>query len=212
MLMQLGVQHVVRDVTHGKHLCKEFGNLYRGSTYEYWSTLVYHLLYLFNYSIVFLSVCLIQTVVKVFPQYRSVCRNLHYIKLVNVPELSCLSTCRTGHTRQFVVHTEVVLQGNCCESLCGFLNLYMFLCFNSLMQSVAPLATFHDTTCLLVHDFHFTVDDNVFVILVEHGVSLEQLLQGVYALALYRVVVEKFVLLVKALLVVKFLIFKVRQL
>ena len=79
-------------------------------------------------------------------------------------------------------------------------HLHVLLGLDSLMQSVAPAAAFHDTACLLIDNLHFAVDDHIFVVLVEHAVGLQQLLDGVYALALHGIVVEQFVFLVQCAL------------
>ena len=100
-----------------------------------------------------------------------------------------------------MVHTEVVLQGDGGKGLCGSLYLHVLLSLYGLVQTIAPAAAFHDTACLLVHSLHLTIDDHGFIVLIEHGVSLEQLLQGVHALTLDGVVVHQLVLLVQALLV-----------
>ena len=80
------------------------------------------------------------------------------------------------------------------------------------MQSVTPSASFHDTSCLLIHNLHLTVDNDIFVVLVEHGVGLEQLLKGVHTLALHGIVVEQCVLLVETLLIAELLVFESRKL
>ena len=94
-----------------------------------------------------------------------------------------------------MVHAEVVLQGDCGKCLrCGF-HLYVFLCLYSLMQSVAPSAAFHYTSGLFVYDFHFSVDNDIFVVFIEHGVCFQQLLQRVHTFALYGVFCHQFVFL-----------------
>ena len=111
-----------------------------------------------------------------------------------------------------MIHTEIVLQGDGGECLCGSLHLYVLLGLYSLMESIAPAASLHDTSCLLVNDFHLTVDNDIFVILVEHGVGLEQLLQRVHTFALHCIVVEQGILLVEAFLVAEVLVFESREL
>ena len=69
------------------------------------------------------------------------------------------------------------------------------------MQTVAPAAALHDTSCLLVDDLHLSVDDHVLVVLVKHTVGLQQLLEGMYTLRLHGIVVEHLVFLVEALLI-----------
>ena len=128
-------------------------------------------------------------------------RNLYHVELIDVPELTGLGAGSTCHTRKLVVHTEVVLQGDGGKGLCGSLYLDMLLGLDSLVQAVAPASAFHDTACLLVDNLHLAVHHDVFVVLVEHGVGLQELLQGVHALALYAVVSHHLVLDVETLLV-----------
>ena len=81
------------------------------------------------------------------------------------------------------------------------------------MQSVAPAASFHDSSCLLIHNLDLSVDDNILVILIEHAVGFEQLLQRVYTFALHGVVVEHVVFLVETLLFAETcLVFECREL
>ena len=87
-----------------------------------------------------------------------------------------------------MVHTEVVLQGNGSKGLGCSLDFYMLFSLDSLMQSVRPATALHDTASLLVDNFDLTVNDHILVVLVEHAVSLEQLLQGMDALRLYSIV------------------------
>ena len=75
-----------------------------------------------------------------------------------------------------MVHTEIVLQGDGGKGLRGSLDLHVLLGLDSLMQSVAPAASLHDTSRLLVDNLHLAVDDHVLIVLVEHAVGLEQLL------------------------------------
>ena len=100
-----------------------------------------------------------------------------------------------------MIHAEVVLKGDGGKGLCGGLDLDMFLGFNSLVQAVAPSASLHDTSGLLVHDFYLPVHDYVFLVDTEHCVSLEQLQNSVHAFALDSIFREEFVLSVQAFLV-----------
>ena len=94
-----------------------------------------------------------------------------------------------------MVHTEVVLKGDGSKGLSSRFHLYMLFGFYSLMESVTPSSSLHDTSCLLIHNLHLTVDYHIFVIFVEHGISLEELLQGMYTLALYGIVIKHRILL-----------------
>ena len=76
----------------------------------------------------------------------------------------------------------------------------MLLCLDSLMEAVAPPSAFHDTSCLLVDNLHLSVYDNILIVLVEHTVGLEQLLEGMDTLRLYGVVCQHLILLVETVL------------
>ena len=132
---------------------------------------------------------------------RTVGRNLNYVEFVNIPELTSFCACSTGHTREFVVHTEIVLECDSCECLSSSLNLYMLLSFDSLMQAIAPATTFHDTTSLLIDNLHFAIHDNIFVVLIKHGISFQQLLKCVNSFTLYTIVCQHLVFLVETFLV-----------
>ena len=89
----------------------------------------------------------------------------------------------------------------------------MLFSLHGLVKSITPTAAFHDTSSLLVHYLHLSVYHHVFIIFVEHGVGFEQLLQGVYPLALHSIVGHQLVFLVDALFVCKLRIgFQLRHL
>ena len=100
-----------------------------------------------------------------------------------------------------MIHAEVVLQRDGGKGLRGSLHLHVLLGLYGLVQAIAPAAAFHDAACLLIDDLHFAVDDDVFLVEVEHRVGLQQLLYGVHALALDGVVGVHLVFLLHALLV-----------
>ena len=94
-----------------------------------------------------------------------------------------------------MVHPEVVLEGDGRECLGSGLDLDVFLGLDCLMETVAPAASLHDTSCLLVHDLDLSVLDDVVNLLVEHGVRLEKLAHGMNTLRLKRKVCQDVVLL-----------------
>ena len=199
--MQLGVEHLVGYLAHVEHLAQQLGDFHRCRTNQTGTAGVAHLLYLVDYGTILLAVGLVHTVVHIVAGDGLVGGNLHHIQLVDVPELACLGRGGTRHTGQLVVHAEIVLQRDGGKGLCGCLHAHMLLGFDGLMQTVAPAAALHDTACLLVHNLHLAIHDHILVVLVEHGVGLEQLLQGMYALALHAIVCQQVVFLVHTLLI-----------
>ena len=96
-----------------------------------------------------------------------------------------------------MIHAEVILQGDGGEGLSGCLYLHTLLGLDCLMKSIAPTTTFHDTTCLFIDNLHLAVHDDIVVVLHEHGVGLEQLLDGMHTLCLQGIVLHEGILLGK---------------
>ena len=136
---------------------------------------------LFDYGFIFFTFRLVNAVIHILTGYRAVGRNHYYIQFVDVPQLTGFCFGRTGHTREFVVHAEVVLQRDGSKCLCGSFHFHTFFGFDGLVQSVRVTAAFHDTSCLLVNNLHLSVDHYIFIVFLKHGICLQQLVDGVYA-------------------------------
>ena len=180
-LVELGVQHLVRNVAELEHTAQQFAHVHTCCTYQHGAAGQAHLFDFFNDGTIFFALRLVNAVVHVDALHRPVGGDFHHVELVDIPELAGFRDGRTRHARQFVVHTEIVLQRDGGKSLCGRLHLHVFLRFHGLVQPVAPAAALHDTACLFVHNLHLSVHHHVFLIDAEHGVSLEQLENGVNA-------------------------------
>ncbi len=109
LLMQLGIQDIVLNLTQVEHTAQQLTYLDACRTYQHGSPLIDHSHHLFDNGIVFFPLGTIDTVVHVHTRNRLVGRDNHHIEFVDVPELTCLRLGGTGHARQLVVHTEVVL-------------------------------------------------------------------------------------------------------
>ena len=126
-------------------------------------------------------------------------RNHNNIEFVDVPELTSLGLCCTGHARKFLIHAEVVLQSDSSKRLCGCLNLHVLLRLNGLVQTVGIAAALHNTARLLIHNLHFVVDNHILNIALKHRISLKQLVYSVNAFGFYRIVLQNFVFLLSKL-------------
>ena len=178
------------NLTHAQHLAQHFGDFDRSGTDQNGSTCIDQALDLFDDCFVLFAFCFVNTVVHVFTGNRTVGRDYHNIQFVDVPEFACFCFGCTGHTRKFMVHTEVVLQRNGCKSLGGSFYFHTFFCFDGLMESVGITASFHDTSCLFVYNLNLSVYHNIFIVLFEHGICFQQLVDGMYAFRFDRVVVQ----------------------
>ena len=172
LLVELGIEHLMRNVPQIKHLRQHLTDFHRCGTYKHWTTSVNHLLDLGDDSLVLGTVGLIDAVVHVIANHRFVGRDLHHVEFVDIVKLACFGDGGTSHTGELVVHAEIVLKSNGGERLCGGFNLHVLLGLHCLVQSIAPTTAFHDTACLLIHNLHLSVDDDVVVVEFKECVCL----------------------------------------
>src|SRR5579871_5305539 len=91
-------------------------------------------------------------------------RNNGDVQLINLFEFRRFCVGRSGHTGQFFIHAEVILERNCRQRLIFALDLDAFLGFDGLMQAVTPAAARHLAAGELIHDDDFFVLDDVIAI------------------------------------------------
>ena len=176
-LMELSVQNVMFNATFRQNARNALGVVNGNGTNKYWLTI---LMTLFNvsYDSFKLSVnSTIDQVIEVFTLNRTVGWNNLNRNVINLTELCILGHCGTGHTGELVVHEEVVLEGDSCQSLVFFTYLNVLFCFNCLVKALRITTAFHDTTSELINNLNFTVNDNVLLITMEHVLSLQRLLK-----------------------------------
>ena len=198
--MFLGIEDVVLYAPHPEHSAKELGSLHIRGADQNRTAFLDEFLNLIDDGGVLCLLCLINKVILIVSDDRTVGRDDNHIQLVDGPELAGLCLGRTSHTGKLVVHSEIVLKGDSRECLCGGLDLDVLLCLDGLMQTIAPAAAFHNTSGLLIHNLDLVVNHNVVNILLEHSVGLEELDDGVDTLALQGVVLHKGILLLLLLL------------
>ena len=94
--------------------------------------------------------------------------NRYNLQTVCIHQLGGLCLRRAGHTRQFVVHAEVVLQSDGGESLILLTNLHALFGLHCLVQTFAPTPSLKDAASEFIHNLYIaTLDDVVLVTLVE---------------------------------------------
>ena len=191
------------NLSEREHTGKQLTDFHGGRTHQCGTSCIAHFLNLCYHGIIFLALGLVDAVVHILTNDRAVGRNLYHIQLVDIPELTGLGDSCTRHTCQFMIHSEIVLQGDGGKSLCGGLHLHVLLGLHGLMQAITPAASFHDTAGLFVHNLDLTIHNDVFLIEIEHGISLQQLLDGVNSLALDGIVRIELIFLLYALLIGK---------
>ncbi len=77
----------------------------------------------------------IHAVGKILPNHGAVRRNDDNIQVIYFMEFLRFSSCCSGHTGQFLIHAEIILQGYSRQRLTFLLNRDIFLCFYCLMDA-----------------------------------------------------------------------------
>ena len=193
--MQLCIQYIVLNLTHWKHLAQHFRDFYRSSTYQNRTSCLYHFFNLFDHSFIFFTLSLVNAVVHIFTCYRTIGRDDNNIQFIDIPKFASFRFGCTGHTREFVVHTEIVLQSNSGKSLGCRFHFHPFLSLDSLMQTIWVTTTFHNTTGLFVYNLHLSVNHHILIILFEHGVCFQKLVDGVYTFRFDSIISHQLILL-----------------
>ena len=201
-LVKFGIQDIVGNLAHVKHSAQHLADFDGRGAHQHGTSLDAHLLDFLNDGLVLLALGLVDSVVHIVADNGLIRGDDDDVKFVDIPEFAGLRFSRTSHTSQLMVHTEVVLQGDGGKGLRSSLDLHTFLGLDGLVKTVGIAASLHDTARLLIDNLHvaFLVND-VFHILLKHGVGLQQLIDGVDALALDGVVGEQLVLLLQAFFV-----------
>ena len=134
-----------------------FRLFYGNCTYEDWLSLCVGCFYFLNDSIPFVFFVEVNFVVFVDTCNRKVCWNCNYVQLVNLSKFNCFCLGSTCHTGKFFVHTEEVLECNCCHCTVSLCDVNVLFCFDCLVQSVRITAAFKNTACKFVNNLNLTV-------------------------------------------------------
>ena len=102
----------------------------------------------------------------VFAATNTVGWNDHRCQTVNLLEFISFGIGSARHATQFAVQTEIVLECDGRHGLVFGLNGDTFLGFHSLMQSIAPTATCHETAGEFVNNDNFTLLHHIVLIAV----------------------------------------------
>ena len=181
--MELSIQNVVLNAALRKNARNTLGVVNRNGTNQHRLTI---LMTLFDVSYNSLELSIngaIDQVIKILTLNRAIRWNNLNRNVVNLTELCVLSHCSTSHTRELVIHEEVILERNSCQSLVFFTYLNVLFCLDCLVKTLRIATAFHNTTSKLVNNLNFTVNDNILLVTMEHVLSLQCLLQVIYQLA-----------------------------
>ena len=170
--MQLGVEYLVRNLANVQGSAQQFRDFNRRGAHENRPAGVSQLLNFVNHGVVLLSLGFKDQIVAVLALGILVLRNHRHLELVDFPEFACLGFCSTGHARQLVVHSKVVLQRNRGIGLGRSLDGHTLLGFNGLVQAIRIASPVHNTAGLFVNNFDFLIHHHVFHVLFKERVGL----------------------------------------
>ena len=120
---------------------------------------------------------LVDNVRVVLTNHGPVGRNRNDADLVRAHELASLGFGRTGHTRELLVHAEVVLQGHGRESLILRLDLHALLGLDGLVNTLVVTTAGKNTTGVFVDDEHLAVHHDVVFVALEERHRLDRVVQ-----------------------------------
>ena len=123
--------------------------------------------------LVFGNTCFIDNIRIVNTDHRLIGRYNNNRQIINLLELLLLGLSSTGHTGKLFVHTEVVLEGNSCQSLAFAFYLYAFLSFDSLMQTFGETTAEHQTAGKFINDNNLTILNHIIAVAVHQSLSLQ---------------------------------------
>src|SRR5579864_4542027 len=154
-LVILGIQHDVLDALLLQKLREAFGFFDRGGTNQHRLVALIEPLNLIRGGEIFFLLGAIHNVRILNPQQRLVGRDDQHFELVDLVELGRFRLGSTGHAREFLVHAEVVLEGDGRQRLVLTFNLDRFLGFDCLVQAIGPAPSRHHAPRELVDDDDF---------------------------------------------------------
>ena len=161
------------DALTAQHIADMLGNIDRDRADQNRLSLGMRFFDSLYHCMVFLFFRHINSVIVIDTLYRTVCRNLHNVHTVDIPELLFLGQRRTGHTGFLFVFIEEVLERDRRKRLALTFYLYMLFCLNRLMQTVRVTASRHDTSGKLIDDHNLIILYDV-ILITEHQIVRTQ--------------------------------------
>ena len=161
-LMEFRVQHNMLDAFFLQQVRQSLRLLYRSRAHQHWLAFDGKLLNFIGSREIFFFLRAVHHVGILDAQHLLVRRNHHHFELVNLVELGGFGLGRTGHSREFLEHAEIVLKGDRRQRLILALDLDAFLGFDRLMKAIGPAAPGHHTARVFIDDDHLTVFDHIF--------------------------------------------------
>ena len=186
--VMLRVEHVVRYAHAHQAARDQFRVFHRNRAHQHRLALFVTLLDLFDDGVPLLRQRAIDHVGIVPAHHRHVRRNHDNFQFVSRMKLAGFGFRGAGHARKLLVEPKIILQRDRRQRLVLALDLYLFLRFDGLMQSVRPTPPFHQTSGEVIDDDHLAVLHDVLMIQTVKRVGFQCLLDTVQQLHVRRIV------------------------
>ena len=158
------VKHVVFHATALQKLGKVFGAFHRGGTHQHWLVFGHAFDNVVHHSGEFGFLGFVHQVGEVFTLVGAVGGDGHHVEFVDLVQLGGFCLGGTSHTCEFVVQTEVVLQGDGGQGLVFVFDLHALFGLNGLVHAFVVAATSEDTTREFIHDEDFPTTNDVVLV------------------------------------------------
>ena len=188
LLVVLGVQYPVADFLIAKQVRQEFRSLDGGGADEDRLTAIVTILDVLDDRVELVAPGEVDKVRGIVANHFHVGRDHDHFQAVDLLKLVGFGIRGTGHSRELVVETEIVLEGDRSDGLVFFLDSHPFLGLDRLVQAVRPAPARHGSPGEFVDDYDFAVIDDVLHFLVEQGVRAQRGVQVVHEPDIARVI------------------------
>ena len=178
-LVVLCVQHIEIAGVLLQHLGESLALIDADSTHQDRLAVLVALHDLLDDGIVFAVDGLVDGIRVILADDRAVGGDGNDVQTVDLSELGGLRLCRTGHTGQLLIHTEVVLEGDGRQRLALGGDLHALLGLDGLMEALVVTAADHQATGKLIDDEHFAVLHDVINVALHHTVGFDGLVDVV---------------------------------
>ena len=168
--MLLCVQDVVRNTFPFQHCGEVFRAFNRRGANEHWLASRASLLDVRNDRRIFCADSAVDKIGFIHANHWAVRWNRCHVKAVDLAELFRLCHCRTRHSGELLVETEVILEGDRGHRDRFTLDAEPLFRLNRLVESFGPAAAWHLASREFVHDDNLTVLNDVVTVALEECV------------------------------------------
>ena len=188
LFVVLGVQHLVLDAFPFEELAQVLGFLDGGGAHQHRLAAIMAFLNLLHRGQEFLRPGPVDEVGIIDADHFLVGGDDGYVQFVDLFKLLRLGVGGAGHACQFVVHAEIILEGDGGQGLVFILDAHPFLGLQGLVQAVGIAPARHEAAGEFVHDDDLAFLDDVFLIPLEELVGFQGLVQVMQDLDVARVI------------------------